>query len=166
MRRAVAAGADTIEHGYGGSAATFAGMKAKGVGYCPTLAAVDATSHYAGWTGGDPVPPRVTESRQALARARAAGVAICMGGDVGVYPHGDNVREMEQMAAAGMPLTEVLRAATAGNAAILKLPDRGRIAPGLLADLITVEGDPTRDVAALRRVRLVMKGGGFVGDEN
>jgi imidazolonepropionase-like amidohydrolase len=159
MRRAVAAGADTIEHGYGGSGATFAAMKARGVGYCPTLAAVESTSRYSGWTGGDPVPARLSEARQALARARAAGVAICMGGDVGVYAHGDNAREMEQLVAAGMPPVEVLRAATAGNAAILKLADRGRIAPGLLADLIAVEGDPTRDLAALRRVRLVMKGG-------
>lgn len=162
MRRAVAAGADTIEHGYGGSAATFAAMKARGVGYCPTLAAVESTSRYAGWIGGDPVPARLTEARQALARARAAGVAICMGGDVGVYAHGDNVREMEQMVAAGMPIVDVLRAAIAGNAAILKLPDRGRIAPGLRADLIAVAGDPTRDLSALRRVRLVMKDGATV----
>lgn len=164
MRRAVAAGTDTIEHGYGGTPEVFRAMKAKGVGYCPTLAAVDATSRYAGWTGGDPAPARVIEARQALARARAAGVAICMGGDVGVFPHGDNVREAELMARAGMPALDVLRAATSGNAAILKLPDRGRIAPGLLADLIAVEGDPVRDLSALRKVTLVMKGGAIVGD--
>lgn len=164
MRRAITAGADTIEHGYGGTPEVFRAMKAKGVGYCPTLAAVDATSRYAGWSGGDPAPTRIIEARQALARARAAGVAICMGGDVGVFPHGDNVREAELLAKAGMSSLEVLRAATSGNAAILKLPDRGRIAPGLLADLIAVEGDPVRDLSALRRVRLVMKGGAIVGD--
>lgn len=164
MRRAVAAGTDTIEHGYGGTPEVFRAMKAKGVGYCPTLAAVDATSRYAGWTGGDPAPARVIEARQALSRARTAGVAICMGGDVGVFPHGDNVREAELMAKAGMPAIDVLRAATSGNAAILKLPDRGRIAPGLLADLIAVEGNPVRDVTALRKVTLVMKGGAIVGD--
>lgn len=159
MRRAVAAGADTIEHGYGGSAATFRAMAAKSVGYCPTLAAVDATSRYAGWSGTEPAPPRVVEARQALARARAAGVALCMGGDVGVFAHGDNAREVRLLAAAGLTPVEALRAATAGNAAILKLADRGRVAPGLLADLVAVAGDPTRDLAALSRVVLVMKGG-------
>ncbi len=159
MRRAIAAGADTIEHGYGGTPAVFASMKAKGVGFCPTLAAADATSRYAGWSGAEPAPARVGEARAAFARARAAGAPICMGGDVGVYAHGDNAREMELMVAAGMPPADVLRAATAGNAAILKLADRGRIAPGLLADLVAVAGDPTRDIAAVRAVKLVMKGG-------
>jgi imidazolonepropionase-like amidohydrolase len=59
---------------------------------------------------------------------------------------------------------EVLLAATSGNADLLLLSDRGRIAPGLLADLMAVEGDPTASVGALRNVRMVMKGGMVVLD--
>jgi len=61
-----------------------------------------------------------------------------------------------------MPAIDVLHSATAGNAAIFELDDRGRIATGLLADLVAVEGDPARDIAALHRVALVMKGGEIV----
>jgi imidazolonepropionase-like amidohydrolase len=86
-----------------------------------------------------------------------------MGGDVGVYAHGDNAREMELMAAYGMRPADVLIAATFGNARLFKLSDRlGAIKPGLLADLIAVHGDPTTDISALRAVRLVMKGGEIV----
>ena len=84
---------------------------------------------------------------------------MCVGGDVGVFPHGDNAREMDLLVAAGMPVIEVLRAATSGNAASFGLADRGRIAPGLLADLVVVEGDPAQTLQSLRHIRLVMKGG-------
>lgn len=159
MRRAIAAGADTIEHGYGGTTEIFRSMAAKGIVLCPTLAASDAVSRYRGWKGEDPVPAAVAESRAAFAKARAAGVAMCMGGDVGVYAHGDNAREMVLMAAAGMPPAQVLMAATSGNARAFHLTDRGAIVPGLLADLVAVRGDPARDIAAVKRVALVMKGG-------
>jgi imidazolonepropionase-like amidohydrolase len=86
-----------------------------------------------------------------------------MGGDVGVFPHGDNVREMELLVREyGFTPLEVLRQATSGNAGIFHLNDRGNIRAGLLADFVAVEGDPTRDVAALRQVRFVMKGGTIV----
>ncbi|KPF64326.1 amidohydrolase [alpha proteobacterium AAP81b] len=159
IRRAVVAGADSIEHGGACDAATFKLMAARGVSFVPTLAASDATARYAGWNGQEPAPTRVIEARAALDRARAAGVIIGMGGDVGVFAHGDNAREMELLAAAGMPAREVLAAATAGNARSFGLADRGRIAPGLLADLVAVGGDPLADIAALRRVQLVLKGG-------
>jgi imidazolonepropionase-like amidohydrolase len=159
MRRAVEAGADTIEHGNEGTPEIFRQMRARGVALCPTLAASDAIARYRGWDGQAPEPPAIREKRASFAAARAAGVDICMGGDVGVFAHGDNAREMELMAAYGMPAPDVLIAATSGNARIFHLADRGAVRPGLLADLIAVEGDPTRDISAVRRVALVMKGG-------
>lgn len=163
MRRAVVGGVRTIEHGDGGTAEVFALMAERGVGFCPTLAAGDAIMQYNGWRKGtDPEPARIVAKRESFRRALDAGVDICFGGDVGVYPHGDNVRELELMVDYGMTDAAALRAATSGNAAMFGLEDRGRIAPTLLADLIGVEGDPTRDIQALRNVRFVMKGGAVV----
>ncbi|GAA4005701.1 amidohydrolase family protein [Sphingomonas humi] len=164
MRRAIAAGADTIEHGYGGTAEIFAQMRARGVTLCPTLAAADAVARYAGWNGADPAPPAVAQSRRAFALALKAGVPMCMGGDVGVYAHGDNARELELMVAGGMKPLDVLAAATSGNAKAFALPDRGSIRAGLRADLVAVDGDPATDIAATRRVRLVLKDGRIVGE--
>lgn len=163
MERAVRAGVRTIDHGDGGTEATFALMVEHGVALCPTLAAGDAISQYGGWRKGiDPEPARITAKRASFGRALAAGVRMCFGGDVGVYPHGDNVRELEMMVDYGMAAPAVLHAATEGNAAIFGLDDRGRIATGLLADILVVDGDPSADIAALRAVRLVMKGGEVV----
>ena len=160
MRRAIAAGVDTIEHGYGGTAEIFRAMHDKGIALCPTLAASDATSRYRGWNGSDPAPASVAENRHSFALARAAGVPICMGGDVGVFSHGQNAREMELMAAGGMTPVQVLVAATSGNAKAFHIGEKvGAVKAGMLADLIAVGDDPTRDVAAVRDVRLVVKGG-------
>ena len=160
MRRATLAGVRTIEHGDGGTAETFALMREHGVGYCPTIAAGDAISQYNGWTKGrDPEPARIQRKRESVRLAYDSGVAVCMGGDVGVYSHGDNVREMELMIEYGLDPLATLQAATSGNADLFGLEDRGRVAEGLLADLIAVDGDPSVDVGALRRVRWVMKGG-------
>ena len=160
MRRAIEAGVDTIEHGYGGTPAVFAAMAAKRIALCPTLAAADASARYRGWNGVEPAPAAVRLSREAFRMALSAGVPICMGGDVGVYAHGTNAREMALMAAAGMTPAQVLIAATSGNARWMGLGDRlGAIRPGLLADLVAVAGDPTNDIGAVRAVRLVVKNG-------
>lgn len=160
MRRAVAAGVDTIEHGDEGTPEVFAAMKARGVGFCPTLAAGDAIARYRGWNGAAPVPSSVQEGYDALARARKAGVAICMGGDVGVFAHGENAREAELMVQGGMPAAEVAIALTSGNARMFGLGDRlGVVKAGMLADLVAVEGNPLADISAVRKVSLVMKDG-------
>jgi imidazolonepropionase-like amidohydrolase len=160
MRRAVAAGVDTIEHGSAGTPEVFAAMAAKGVAFCPTLAAPDAIAHYRGWNGSEPAPESVLASRKAFQMAMKAKVPMCMGGDVGVFAHGQNAREMELMVAAGMSPADVLIAATRGNAKWFKLDKQvGAVSAGLLADLIAVEGDPAADIAAVRKVRMVMKGG-------
>ena len=160
MRRAAAAGVRTIEHGDGGTDEVFRLMARNGVALCPTIAAGWSIARYGGWDPEvDPEPARVRTKRESLNRARAAGVSICFGGDVGVYDHGDNVLELELMVDMGFTALEAVRAATAGNAEILELDDRGRVQPGLLADLVAVDGDPTTDISALRRVRLVLKGG-------
>jgi imidazolonepropionase-like amidohydrolase len=163
MLRAVRAGADTIEHGYGGTAEVFRLMKARGVALCPTLAASEAYARYfEGWNGQEPAPESVQENRQSFRLAMKEGVSICMGGDVGVFTHGQNWLEMDAMHRAGMPAPQVVVAATSGNAAIFGLTDRGQIKAGLLADLIAVDGNPSADISSVRKVPMVMKGGKLI----
>ncbi|HXG90429.1 MAG TPA: amidohydrolase family protein [Vicinamibacterales bacterium] len=164
IRRAVQAGVETIEHGDSGDASTWKLMVERGVGLCPTLAAGDATSQYGGWKKGSaPEPARIAAKRVSFKAALDAGVTICFGGDVGVYAHGDNVRELELMVDYGMRPLQALQSATSVNARLFHLENRlGSVKAGLLADLIAVEGDPTKDISALRKVKLVMKGGALV----
>ncbi len=165
MRRSVLAGVDTIEHGYGGSPQTFALMQMKGIAYLPTLMAAKAISLYRGdYVTGGADSPRMALAAQAFRRAREAGVTIGCGSDVGVFAHGENLGELEMMAALGMTNDEALSAATGVNAKILRRESElGRVAEGFLADLIAVDGDPLRDLAALAKPKLVMKDGAVFG---
>ena len=161
MRRAIMGGVSTIEHGNYGDDEIFKLMKEKGVAFCPTLAAYEATQQYKGWKKGiDPEPLQITEKKKSFQLALKNGVTICMGGDVGVFPHGDNVREMELMVEYGMKPFDVLKSATSVNADVFGYANKtGRIKKGLLADIIMADGDPSIDISALRKIVFVMKDG-------
>ncbi len=161
IRRAVLAGAETIEHGDFIDAEVGRLMKEHNVTYFPTIAAVDMITQYRGWEKGtDPDPANVVNKKKSFRAALDAGVTIGLGGDVGVYHHGNNVLEMELMVEYGMKPFDVLKAATSVNARAFHLEDQiGFIREGMTADIVIVSGDPSQHVSALRQVRFVMKDG-------
>ncbi|RIV42315.1 amidohydrolase family protein [Flagellimonas pelagia] len=160
MRRAIMGGVETIEHGDGGTSEIFALMKEKNVALCPTLAAGDATEQYKGWKKGtEPDTDRIIKKKKSFKLALESGVDIVFGGDVGVFPHGENYREMELMVEYGMKPIKVLQSATSVNARVLHLEGLGTLQNGFLADIIAVEGDPSQNIKQMEKVRFVMKDG-------
>lgn len=160
MRRAIKGGVETIEHGAGGTLEIFKLMKEKGVALCPTLAAGDAITQYRGWKKGtDPEPERIINKRKSFKLALESGVTIVFGGDVGVFTHGENYRELELMVEYGMQPLEVLKSATSSNAMVFHLDTLGKLKKGFLADIIAVEGNPVTNIKIMRKVKFVMKDG-------
>ncbi|MBC7407453.1 MAG: amidohydrolase family protein [Arcicella sp.] len=160
MRRAIMGGVSTIEHGDNATPEVFKLMKEKGVCFCPTLAAGDAVSQYRGWKKAtEPEPEKIQEKRKNFKMAMDLGVRICMGGDVGVFPHGDNAREMEMMVQYGMKPLDVLRSSTSINAESFKIKDLGMIKKSFLADILIVEGNPIEQISDIRKVKMVVKDG-------
>ncbi|MCG2584031.1 amidohydrolase family protein [Massilia sp. TS11] len=164
IRMAVLAGVDTIEHGYGASEATFRLMAERKTVYVPTLTAPEATSEYfQKYQRGGPPSASMQQAARAFQLARKLGVTIACGSDVGVFAHGTSARELIWMVKLGMSPLEALRSATVVAAQVIdKSAELGAIQNGLLADLVAVEGDPTRDIGAVQQVRFVMKNGEVV----
>jgi imidazolonepropionase-like amidohydrolase len=155
MRRAAMAGAETIEHGGEGTPAIFKLMAERHVAFCPTITAGSGP-----WPPANPDSPAARQKRETFKAALAAGVTILSGSDVGTFPHGENAREIEAMVSYGMSTIDALKSATSTAARVLHMENQiGSVKPGLLADLAAFEGDPTKDVTALRRVKFVMKNG-------
>lgn len=145
IRRAVVAGVRSIDHGYDVTPEIFSLMKEHGTFFCPTLA----------------VGSNLQKRGGLVKQAYDAGVPICAGGDAGVFTHGENAIEAERLvAAAGLTPLQALMSLTSVNARLLQMEDRlGGIRPGMLADVVAVTGDPTKEISAIRAVRFVMKNG-------
>jgi imidazolonepropionase-like amidohydrolase len=167
---ALAAGADSIEHGTMPNDETLRLFRQGGAFYVPTLSTVNG---YRERLAKDPnaYPPAVLEkvlwrldvTGKALEKAVPAGVKIAFGTDAGVSKHGRNADEFELMVRHGMTPATAIVAATTGAAELLGLgKEVGALRPGMAADLIAVSGDPLTDVTVLKKVEFVMKGGRVV----
>jgi imidazolonepropionase-like amidohydrolase len=155
MRRAAMANVATIEHGNEGTPEVFKLMVEHHVAWCPTL-----TAGAGPWPPADPNSPANQRKKAVFKAGLDAGVTIIAGSDVGTFPHGDEGRELEAMVAYGMAPTAAVKSATSTAAKVLRMEAQiGQVKTGLFADLAAFDGDPTKDISAVRRVKFVMKNG-------
>jgi imidazolonepropionase-like amidohydrolase len=160
IRACIRAGVDCIEHGSLASDDTIAMMVEHGTFLVPT-------SYLSEGLDVSKAAPELQKkaaaifprARQMLTKSIKAGVRIACGTDAPAIPHGQNAKELWAMVDRGMTPLQALRAATVTSAELLGVDDRGRLVPGLLADIIAVPGDPTEDITLTQDVRFVMKGG-------
>ncbi len=129
-------GVDTIEHGYEGTRETYALMAKKKIAILPTLTVGEAIEEYLSCHKrcGEQTP-RMKQAAQAFANARAEGVTIGCGSDVGPFPHGESYRELEWMVKLGISPVETLEAATSINAKILHEEKLGALAKGITSPI-------------------------------
>src|SRR5438132_13408141 len=160
IRAAIEAGIDCIEHGSLASDETLELMVERGTLLVATtyLAdAMDVSRAAPGWQAkAAEVFPR---ARATISRAIELGVRVACGTDAPAIPHGRNAKELVALVDRGMAPLDAIRAATTVSAELIDVDDRGRLAPGLLADVIAVPGDPLADIGVTEDVRFVMKGG-------
>ncbi len=172
MRRAVAAGITSIEHGTKMSTETMDLMKKMGTWYVPTITAGKYVAKKAEEPGFYPniIIPKAREIgpliQKTFEKAYARGVKIAFGTDAGVFPHGENANEFIYMTEAGMPPMEALRSATIYPAEMLNQADvLGSIEAGKYADIIATDGNPLDDIQSVLKVDFVMKGGIVVKEQ-
>ena len=154
------AGIDSIEHNSMMTDEAAAIIKKNGSFVTPNMHLIDALDV-------ESLPPLLAEKQRYLGplavesfkRALRNGLKVAFGTDAGVFPHGDNAKEFTARVKHGDTPLNAIRSATIVNAELLDTPDRGKIEPGLLADIVAVAGDPLEDVKLLEDVRFVMKGG-------
>jgi len=160
IRAAIEAGIDCIEHGSLASDETLRLMVERGTFLVATTYLADGmdVSHAAPelQAKAAEVFPR---ARATISRAIELGVRVACGTDAPAIPHGRNAKELLALVDRGMTPLQAIRAATTVSAELIDVEDRGRLTPGLLADIIAVPGDPLADIAVTENVRFVMKGG-------
>ena len=166
MQRAIIGGVKTIEHGTYMSDATMELMKKHDVYLVPTITAgkeVEEKAKVDGYYPAIVVPKALTVGPQiqgTFAKAYKRGVGIAFGTDAGVFKHGNNGKEFRYMVEAGMPVMEMIQAATITNAKILKMENEiGQIKPGFYADIIAVDEEPSKNIKVMEEVKFVMKDG-------
>jgi imidazolonepropionase-like amidohydrolase len=165
IKRAVRAGVASIEHGSLVDDEGIRLMKERGT---YLVADIYNDDYILAEYGRLKYPDKIIEKerqigrlqRENFQRAARAGVKIAFGTDAGVYPHGWNAKQFAHMVRWGLTPMQAIQAATVNAADLLGWRDRvGTVGPGLLADLVAVDGDPLQDVTALEQIRFVMKGG-------